>query len=105
MGIVCNATKAELRKVTQTEFRTQVIKQMIAKSRDKITPLCIPKCTSAPGSEIQRLTAKHFIQKITADRQKTRISRSCKVCVLAEHEEDKRNGAERERPGHKHSYE
>ena len=55
MGIVCNATKAELRKVTQTEFRTEF--------------------------------------------------RSCKVCVLAEHEEDKRNGAERERPGHKHSYE
>ena len=78
---------------------------MVTKSGDKITPFCIPKCTSAPGLEIQRLTGKHSFQKITVDRQKTRISRSCKVCVLAEREEDKRNGVERERPGHERSYE
>ena len=29
---------------------------MIAKFCDKITPPCIPKCISAPGLEIQRLT-------------------------------------------------
>ena len=69
----CNATKTELRKVVQTEFRTQVINQMIAKSGDKITPSCIPKCTSAPGFEIQRLSGRHFIQKIIVDKQKTCI--------------------------------
>ena len=37
---------------------------MIAKSGNKITPLCIPKCTSVPGLEIQRLTGRHFILKI-----------------------------------------
>ena len=73
----CNATKAELRKVKQAEFRTQVIKQMIAKSGDKITPLCILKCTSAPGLEIQRLIGRHFIQKVIVDRQKT---------ILVDHE-------------------
>ena len=78
---------------------------MIAKSGDKIILLCIPKCTSAPSLEIQRLTGKHFVQKITVDWQKTRISRSCKVCVLAEREEDKRNRVERERPRHEPSYE
>ena len=57
----------------QTEFRTQVINQMIAKSGDKITPSCIPKCTSAPGLEIQRLSGRHFIQKIIVDKQKTCI--------------------------------
>ena len=51
---------------------------MIAKSGDKIILLCIPKCTSAPGLEIQRLTGKHFVQKITVDWQKTRISRHVK---------------------------
>ena len=56
----CNTTKAELRKVMQTKFPTKVIKQMIAKSGDKITPPCIPKCTSAPGLEIQRLTGRHY---------------------------------------------
>ena len=54
---------------------------MIAKSRDKITPPCIPKYTSAPGLETQRLTGRHFIQKIIVDRQKTCISQSCKDCV------------------------
>ena len=72
----CNATKAELRKVKQAEFRTQVIKQTIAKSGDKITPLCILKCTSAPDLQIQRLIGKHFIQNVIVDRQKTYISRS-----------------------------
>ena len=43
---------------------------MIAKSGDKIILLCIPKCTSAPGLEIQRLTGKHFVQKITVDWRK-----------------------------------
>ena len=100
----CDTTKAELRKVTQTEFRTQVIKQMIAKSGDKITPPCIPKCTSAPGLEIQRLTGRHFIQKIIVDRQKTCISQSCKVCVPAEREEDKRSGVEPKHTGHESSY-
>ena len=85
----CNASKPELRKVTQTEFHTQVIKQMIAKSDDKITPPYLPKCTSAPGLEIQRLTGRHFITKIIVDRQKTHISQSCEVCVPVEHEEDK----------------
>ena len=70
----CNATKAEPRKVMQTEFHTQVIKQMIAKSGDKITLPCIPKCTSASDLEIQRLTGRHFIQKIIVDRQKACIS-------------------------------
>ena len=67
----CDAPKVELRKVMQTEFGTQVIKRMIAKSGDKITPPCIPKCTSAPSLEIQRLTGRHLIQKIIVDRQKT----------------------------------
>ena len=62
---------------------------MIAKFGDKITPPCIPKCTSAPYLEIQRLTSRHFIQKIIVDRQKTRISRSRKVCVRTERKEDK----------------
>ena len=66
----CDTTKAELRKVTQTEIRKQVIKQMIAKSGDKISPPCIPKRASAPGLEIQRLTGRHFIQKIIVGRQK-----------------------------------
>ena len=101
----CNATKAELRKVTQTEFHTQVIKHMITKSGDKITPPCIPKCTSAPGLEIQRLTSRHFIKKIIADRKKTHNSQSCKVCVPTEREEDKRNGGECKDPGHESSYE
>ena len=101
----CEATKAELRKVTQTAFRTQVIKQMIPKSGDKSTPPCIPKRTSAPGLEIQRLTGKHFIQKIIVDSQKTCISRSCKVCVPAEREGDKQNSVERKCPGHESSYE
>ena len=47
---------------------------MIAKSGNKITPLCIPKCTSVTGLEIQRLTGKHFILKIIVVRQKTCIS-------------------------------
>ena len=64
----CNIIKAELRKVTQTEFCTQVIKQMIAnlvinKSGDKITPPYIPKCTSAPGLVIQRLTGRDTLFK------------------------------------------
>ena len=62
---------------------------MIAKSGDKITPPCIPKCTSAPVLEIQRLTGRYFIQKIIIDKQKTCISQSGKVCVPAECEEDK----------------
>ena len=101
----CNATKAELLKVMQTEFHTQVIKQMIAKSVDKITPPCIPKCTSAPGLEIQRLTGRHFIQKIIVDRKKACISRLCKVCVPMEHVDDKRNGVERKCPEHESGYE
>ena len=101
----CDATKAELKKVTQTEFCTEVIKQMIAKSGDKITPPCIPKCTSAPGLEIQRLTGRHFIQKIIVDGQKTCISRSCKVCVLVACKEDKRNAIECKCPGHERGYE
>ena len=101
----CDATKAELRKVTQTEFRTQVIKQIIAKSGDKITPPCIPKRTSEPGLEIQKLTGKHFIQKIIVDSQKTCISRSCKVCVPTEPEEDKQHSVECKYPGHETSYE
>ena len=44
---------------------------MIAKSGDKITPHCISKYRSVPGLEIQRLTGRHFIQKIVVDRQKT----------------------------------
>ena len=47
---------------------------MITKFGDKITPPCIPKCTSAPYLESQRLTSRHFIQKNFVDRQKTRIS-------------------------------
>ena len=74
---------------------------MIAKSGDKITASCIPKYASAPGLEIQRLTGTHFIQKIIVDKQKTCISRSCKVCVPAEREEDKRNGVECKCPGMK----
>ena len=78
---------------------------MIAKSRDKITPPCIPKYTSAPGLETQRLTGRHFIQKIIVDRQKTCISQSCKDCVHVEHKEDKRNGVEHKCPEHESSYE
>ena len=78
---------------------------MIAKSGDKIFPPCISKCTSASYLEIQRLTAWHFIQKIIVDRQKTRICRSCKVCVSNEREEDKWNGPERNPPGYENSYE
>ena len=78
---------------------------MIAKSGNKITPLCIPKCTSVPGLEIQRLTGRHFILKIIVDRQKTCISQSCKVCVPAEREEDKRNSVECKCLGHESSYE
>ena len=70
MVLSCNATKAELRNVMQTELRTEVIKQMIAKYDDKITPPCIPKHTSASGLEIQRLTGRHYIQKIIVSRQK-----------------------------------
>ena len=78
---------------------------MIAKSGDKITPPCIPKSIPAPGLEIQRLTGRHFIQKIIVDRQKACISWSCKVCDPVEHEEDKRNGVECKCPGHESSYE
>ena len=55
---------------------------MIAKFCDKITPPCIPKCISAPGLEIQRLTGWHFIQKIIVDRQKTCISHHAKFVYL-----------------------
>ena len=101
----CDATKAELRKVTQTEFRTQVIKQMFAKSGDKIAPPCIPKCISTPGLEIQRLAGRHFIPKIIVGRQKTCICRSCKVCVPTKCKEDKQNGVECKCTGHESSYE
>ena len=42
-----------------------------------------------------------LLKKIIADRKKTHISRSCKVCVPMEREEDKRNGVECKHPGMK----
>ena len=57
--------------------------------------------------EYQRLSGQHFPGKIIVESQKNRISRSCKVCILAERETDRLSNAPKKRKWHGHdsSYE
>ena len=70
---------------------------------------------TAPGSsrrppvslEYQRLSGRHFPDKIIVESQKNRISRACKVCVPDECEIDLLSNApkKRKRHGNESSYE
>ena len=53
----------------------------------------------------QRLSGRHFIQKIPNSGQKRPINRSCVVCGPAEKQLLKRVGEKRKRPGTESSYE
>jgi len=98
-------SSAKLKRYSQTEFRSQVIKQMIAKCGNDLSPPCQHKRTPVYNLKLQRLSGRHFIQKIVVE-GKSRIMRSCKVCVHAERLEDKAKGnPKRKRPGHETSYE
>ena len=91
------------KKLSQTNFRTEVIKQMIKSSALDLTrPISGRASTS--GLELQRLTGRHFPRKIEGN-TKNRISRSCKVCVSAERSMDIATGRKCKRPGHETSYE
>ena len=84
--IVSGQKNEEKKCLLQTEYRMALIKQMTGEVD-----------VGAPGSgrrlpvslEYQRLFGRHFPCKIVAESQKNRISRSCKVCVLAEREIDR----------------
>ena len=87
MCFIVSVKKMKKKKcLLQTEYRMAVIKQMTGEVD-----------VTAPGSsrrlpvslEYQRLSGRHFPCKIIVESQKNRISRSCKVCVLAEREIDR----------------
>ena len=86
------------------EFRMQVIKQMIESAAPALTAPKIQTRPSSSGLQLQRLAGRHFPRKIEGE-AKTRISRSCKVCVSAERSMDVVLGRKRKRPGHESSYE
>ena len=92
------------KKLSQTEFRMQVIKQMIESAAPALTAPKIQTRPSSSGLQLQRLAGRHFPRKIEGE-AKTRISRSCKVCVPAERSMDVVLGRKRKRPGHESSYE
>ena len=62
----------ESRKCTQTEFRIEVVKKILA-----ITPEVNQRYVCIENTELGR----HFIHKIC---QEKKLMRSCKVCVAAE---------------------
>ena len=74
------------KKLSQTNFRTEVLKQMIKSATLDLTRPT-PGRTSTSGLELQCLTSRHFPWKIEGN-TKNRIIRSCKVCVPAERSVD-----------------
>ena len=90
------------KKLSQTNFRTEVLKQMIKSATLDLTRPT-PGRPSTSGLELQRLTSHHFPRKIEGN-TKNRISRSCKVCVPAERSVDIAIGQKHKRPGHDTSY-
>ena len=96
-----NSNKEKLKK--HSNFRLQVVKQLIESAAPDLTPPTQNRPSSS-GLELQRLSGRHFPRKIEGD-TKTRISRSCKVCVPAERSMDIAIGQKRKRPGRESSYE
>ena len=92
------------KKLSQTEFRMQVIKQMIKSAAPGLSPPIIQTRPSSSGLQLQRLSGQHFPRKIEGE-TKNRISRSCKVCVPAERSMDVALDRKRKRPLRESTYE
>ena len=91
------------KKLSQTSFQTEVIKQMIKSAAlDLSRPT--PGSPSTSGLEPQHLTGSHFPRKIEQN-TKNQISHSCKVCVPFKRSMEIANGQKCKRPGHEISYE
>ena len=90
-------------KISQTSFRTGVIKQMI---KSAALDLSWPTWSrpSISGLELQLFSGRHFPRKIEGN-TKNWISHLCKVCVPAERSVDIAIGQKHKRPGHETSYE
>ena len=74
------------KKLSQTNFQTEVIKQKIKSAAlDLSRPT--PGRPSTSGLELQHLTGHHFPRKMVGN-TKNQISCSCKVCVPAERSMD-----------------
>jgi len=90
-------------KGTQTYFRVKLIQCMI-ESVELQPPT--QRRLSSNALTHQRLSGRHFIQKIQPNNgQKRPISRSCVVCGPAERQLLKHVGEKRKRPGRESSYE
>ena len=84
----------------QTNFRINVIKQLVASTEKK-------QNYNVPGNvtEFTRLNGKHFIEKIPCAINKKQLIRACKVCNEGERRLDKSHGrVARKRPGRDSSF-
>ena len=97
-------SKTNTKRISQTEFRTRCIQQILDSVAGDVTSHVMQRRSVIPG-EMKRLTERHFFRKIPTTGQKSRISRSCSVCVPAERQMDIKTGVKRKRPGHESSYE
>ena len=102
---------AKNKRVTQTNFRTNVIQAMIPEAGNEfITPTSPRNSSSSIGYEVQRLSGRHFPRKIEIVLKKgavlkNSVSRSCKVYVPAECFMDTQAREKRKCPGRETSYE
>ena len=97
-------SKTNTKHISQTEFRTCCIQQILDSVAGDVTSPVVQRRSVIPG-EMKRLTERHFFRKIPTTGQKSRISRSCSVCVPAERQMGIKIGVKRKRPGHESSYE
>ena len=92
----CNMQGISLNNKTQNGYRVAIIKQIV----NEVGGSLKPKRRSCNPEALQRLHACHLPSKIQSAKKTT--TRSCKVCVPAEHTNA---GVKRKRPGRETSYE
>lgn len=97
-------SKDEVYKKSQTEFRIDVIRQMVSGGLVELDETLNNSMTD----EFERLVGKHFLKRIPVPEHSTtgKVFRSCKVCSVAEREFTRRQGLpKRKRNGHETRYE
>ncbi|VDI01309.1 Hypothetical predicted protein [Mytilus galloprovincialis] len=102
--LIYKSTTTERSSLLFRNYRRKLIKQLIEKSNDVGLHEAKKSAGRPSGKQLERLTGRHFAEKIIPTGTKLTLTRRCIVCTPAERELLASAGEKRRRPGRDTSF-